>query len=69
MKPIHVQDLKKIDPSRYTEGQLFLSDKQIGIIHRGKIDPLVKQSEIKNLVTKSQVEKMIQQSQKAGDKQ
>lgn len=59
MKILHVTNLKKVDTTRYIEGDLFLTDKQIGILHRGVIEPLVKKSDLNGYVKKADVQKMI----------
>ena len=66
MKIIHVTSLKKVDPSRYTEGDIFLSEKEKAILHRGKLDPLVSQSDLKGYVKKKDVQKMIDEAMKKG---
>lgn len=67
MNPIKVSDLKLVNPTKYTEGQIFFSNKQIGIIQGGKMERLVKESELKNYPTKTQVENMIQKATKGSD--
>ena len=42
-----VTSLSKVDPTRYIEGDLFLTKRSIGILHNGKIETLVTQSEVK----------------------
>lgn len=60
MKVLTVNSLEKVDPARYIEGDIFLTEKSIGILHKGKIEPMVKQSDLKDYVKKKDVAKMIQ---------
>lgn len=55
MRTIRVLNFTKVDPSKYIEGDLFLTKKTIGILNNGKIE---------TLMTKSEVEKMIQKELK-----
>ena len=50
MRTIKVNSLAKIDPSKYSEGDLFLTDRSIAILQGGKVETLVKQSDIKKLI-------------------
>jgi len=50
MKTIKVERLTNIDPTKYSEGDLFLTDRSIAILHNGKIETLVKQSDVKKMV-------------------
>lgn len=59
MKVLKVNDLKKVDPTRYLEGDVFLTGRSIGILHNGKIEPMVKQSDLKEYVKKKDVAKLI----------
>ena len=59
-----VNNLNKVDTSRYIEGDLFLSEQKAGILHNGKIDPIIKQSDLKGYVKKSDVQKMIDKAMK-----
>lgn len=59
MKVIPVTDIKKVDPARYIEGDIFLSEKHIGVLHQGTIEPLVKESALKDYVKKKDVVKLV----------
>ena len=50
MRTIKVKSLSKVDPSKYIEGDLFLTDRTIAILQGGKLETLVKQSDVKKLV-------------------
>ena len=50
MKTIKVDRLTMIDPTKYSEGDLFLTDRSIAIVHNGKVETLVKQSDVKKMV-------------------
>lgn len=58
MKTIKVNSLNKIDPTKYSEGDLFLTDRSIAIIHNGKVETLVKQSDVKKMV-REEVKKVL----------
>lgn len=50
MKTIKVERLNLIDPTKYSEGDVFLTDRTIAILHNGKVETLVKQSDIRKIV-------------------
>ena len=50
MRTIKVKSLSKVDPSKYIEGDLFLTDRTVAILQGGKVETLVKQSDVKKLV-------------------
>lgn len=50
MRTIKVNSLSKINPSKYIEGDLFLTDRSIAILQGGKVETLVKQTDIKKIV-------------------
>lgn len=64
MKVLRVNDLKKVDPTRYLEGDVFLTSKSIGVLHNGKIEQMVKQSDLKEYVKKKDVVKLIEDTMK-----
>ena len=45
-----VNQLSKIDTTKYKEGTLFMTSQSIALLHNGKVEPLVKQSQIKKLI-------------------
>lgn len=45
-----VESLNKVDQTRYIEGDFFLTKQSIGILHNGKIETLVKQSDVRKIV-------------------
>lgn len=59
MKVSKVSNLTKVDPTRYIEGDVFITEKSIGMLHNGKIEPMVKQSDLKDYVKKKDVVKLI----------
>ena len=50
MNGIKVSNLSKIDPTKYSEGSLFITDKSAAILHGGKVETLVKQSDVRKIV-------------------
>lgn len=50
MRVYNVTQLNKVKPSLYIEGDLFLTKQSIGILHNGKMDTLVKQSDVKKMI-------------------
>lgn len=50
MRTIKVNSLAKINPSKYSEGDVFLTDRLVAILQGGKVETLVKQSDIKKLI-------------------
>lgn len=50
MRTIKTASVSKIDPSKYIEGDLFLTDKSVAILQKGKVETLVKQSDIKKII-------------------
>lgn len=68
MKVLTVNDIKKVDATRYIEGDIFLSKKEIGILHQGKIEPMIKQSDLKEYVKKKDAQKLIDDTLKKGGK-
>lgn len=66
MKVLAVNDLKKVDTARYTDGDIFYTDKQIGMLHGGTIEPFVRLTDLKGYVKKTEVKKMIDEAVKGG---
>ena len=55
-----VQSLQKVKTDRYKEGDIFYTDKEVGILINGKIKKLnTTTPNMKDYVKKSEVEKMI----------
>lgn len=50
MRTIKVNSLAKIDPTKYREGDVFLTDRSVAILQGGKVETLVKQSDIKKII-------------------
>lgn len=50
MNGIKVSNLSKIDPTKYSEGSIFITDKSVAILHGGKVETLVKQSDVRKIV-------------------
>ena len=47
-----------IDPKKYSEGDVFLTDRSIAILHNGKVETLVKQSDIRKII-REEVKKVL----------
>lgn len=62
-----VENLSKVDPSRYIEGDLFISKRSAALLLNGKIEPIVKQSDLKGYVKRNDVQKMIEKAIKEGE--
>ena len=55
-----VENLQKVKTDRYKEGQMFFTDKEVGILINGKIKKLnTTTPNMSQYVKKSEVEKMI----------
>ena len=55
-----VENLQKVKTDRYKEGQMFYTDKEVGILINGKIKKLnTTTPNMSQYVKKSEVEKMI----------
>jgi len=52
MKITKVTSLSKVDVTRYVEGDLFMTSQSIGILHNGKIEPLMTKSDVEKLIQK-----------------
>lgn len=61
-----VKNLSKVDPTMYMEGDLFISERSSALLLNGKLEPIVKQSDLKNYVKKKDVQKMIDETLKKG---
>lgn len=65
MKTVTVSNMEKVDVTSYLEGDVFISEKKIGVLHNGKIETLVMESDLKKTyVKKSDVVKMIDEAMK-----
>lgn len=65
VKAYQVDNLAKVDTTRYTEGSLFITDRSIAILSNGTIKPLqTSPTNLKNYVKKSEVQKMIDEAMK-----
>lgn len=58
MRPIKVERLNLIDPTKYSEGNLFITDRSIAILHNGKVETLVKQADVRKIV-REEVKKVL----------
>lgn len=56
---VPVLDFKKVDVTRYKEGTIFSSDNQLAVLQNGKMDKLIKQSDLKGYVKKTDIKKLI----------
>jgi len=59
-----VESLTKVDPTRYIEGDIFLTKKGAAMLLNGKLETIIKQSDLKNYVKKSDVQEMIDKALK-----
>lgn len=59
-----VENLSKVDPTRYIEGDIFLAKKTAAMLLNGKLEPIITQSDLKKYVKKSDVQKMIDKALK-----
>ena len=50
MAVYEVNRLDTIDTSHYSNGDIFLTKQSIAIMHNYKIEPLVKQSDVKKMI-------------------
>ena len=50
MAVYEVNRLDTIDTTHYSNGDLFLTKQSIAIMHNYKIEPLVKQSDVKKMI-------------------
>ena len=57
-----VNQLSKVDTTKYKEGTVFLTSQSIAILHNGKVEPLVKQSQVKKLI-QDEVKKAVKASE------
>ena len=55
-----VDNIQNVKTTHYKEGDLFLTKNTIALLHNGKIETLVKKSEVKKLI-KDEVEKQMKQ--------
>ena len=57
-----VNQLSKIDTTKYKEGTLFMTSQSIAILHNGKVEQLVKQSQVKKMI-QDEVKKAVKVSE------
>lgn len=50
MQGIKVSNLTKVDTRNYKEGTVFITDQSVGVLLNGKIEALVKQSELRKII-------------------
>ena len=50
MNVYQVENMSKVNVSRYIEGDVFMTKQRVGILHNGKIESLVKQSDVRKIV-------------------
>ena len=58
MKTIKVKRLNNIDPTKYSEGDIFLTNLSVAILHNGKVETLVKQTDVRKMV-RDEVKKVL----------
>lgn len=49
---IEVTKLSLIDPTKYKDGDIFITDRSIAILQNGKVETLVKQNDVQKLIQK-----------------
>lgn len=59
IKSYEVKNLSKVNTTLYKNGEIFYTDKGIGILHKGKVKTLVSSSDLSNYVKKDEVQAMI----------
>ena len=52
MRVVRVRAISIVDPTRYTEGDVFITSKTINILANGKIEKLMTESDVKKLIQK-----------------
>ena len=52
MRVVKVRTVSIVDPTRYTEGDVFITSKTINILANGKIEKLMTESDVKKLIQK-----------------
>lgn len=45
-----VKSLRTVDTTNYKQGDIFLTTQSIAILHNGKVETLVKQSDVRKIV-------------------
>ena len=50
MQAIKVSNLSKVDATKYKDGTVFHTDQSIAILLNGKLEPLVKQSDLRKII-------------------
>lgn len=50
MQGIKVNNLSKVDTRNYKEGTVFITDHGVGVLLNGKIEALVKQSDLRKII-------------------
>lgn len=55
-----VDNIQNVNTTHYKEGDVFLTKNTIALLHNGKIEALVKKSDVKKLI-KDEVEKQMKQ--------
>lgn len=55
-----VDNIQNVNTTHYKEGDLFLTKNTIAVLHNGKIEALVKKSDVKKLI-KDEVTKQMKQ--------
>lgn len=68
MKVVKVTNMQNVDVTQYKEGDIFISEKEKGILHQGKIDFIITQKDLKGYVKKSEFQKMIDKTMSKGGK-
>ena len=56
MKVTQVNDLRKVDRTRYVDGDLFISGEKVSMLVNGKMKPLFKEVNTKDFIKKSELD-------------
>ena len=63
MNVFQVENMSKVNVSRYIEGDLFITKQRVGILHNGKVETLVKQTDVRKMV-REEVKKVLKDNDK-----
>jgi hypothetical protein len=55
-----VENLSKVDPTRYIEGDLFISKRSAAFLLNGKLEPIVTRSDVKKMI-QSELKKVVKE--------
>lgn len=68
VRAFKVNSLAKVNTFNYREGDLFITNRSIGILMNGKIETLqTEKTDVSELVTKKELEKILAKGDKKND--